>query len=84
MLLYIARFCVLIYDLRVYESFRKFGDRNIVLAKYPFVSGRTGDLLRTTCGKHSAFPVNYQSENCIAENRRCFFVNILIARICGF
>ena len=62
------------------KVFRKFGDRNIVLANSPYVSSRTGDLLRTTCGKRCVYPVNYQSENGIADKRRYFLGQVLIAQ----
>ena len=32
-----------------------------------FVSGRTGDLLRTTCGKRCVFPANYPFWNWVAS-----------------
>ena len=60
----------------IMNVFRKFGDRNIVLANSPFVSGSIGDLLHTTCGTHCVFPANDQSENWIAT--------ILIARTLWF
>ena len=64
------RVCVLIHVFRDYDLFSSFGDHNIVLAKTPFVSGRTGDLLHTTVGKHCVFfSVTYQSENWIADNK---------------
>ena len=48
----------------IMKVFRKFRDRNIVLPMPPFVSGRTCDLLRTTCGKGCCvFLVNYQPMN---------------------
>ena len=62
------------------KFFGKFRDRIIILAKSPFVSDRCGDLLRSTCGMRGVFPVIYQFENCIADKRSSFFVNILMRR----
>ena len=57
---------------------RRFRHCNVVLAKSPFVSCRTGDLLRTTCGKHCVCFVDYKHWNFIADKSRNLFVNILI------
>ena len=56
----------------IVKVFRYFWDRNILRAKSPPISGRTGDLLRTIFGKFSVFPVNHLSENWIAAKRRDF------------
>ena len=51
---------------------RYFWDRNILWAKFPPISGRTGDLLRRIFEKFCVFPINHLSENWITARRRDF------------
>ena len=57
------------------KVFREFRDRNIVLAKSPFVSGRTGSLLRTNSGKCCVFPVIISPKTRLQIKKDIFLVN---------
>ena len=53
--------------------FRKFGDRNIVLENIPLVFPVEQAIYFARLAESiEVFPVNYQSENCIADKRRYF------------
>ena len=56
----------------IVKVFSYFWDRNILWAKYPSISGRTGDLLLRIFGKVCVLPVNHLSENWITAKRRDF------------
>ena len=56
----------------IVKVFRDFWDRNILSAKSPPISDRTGDLLCLLFGKFYVFPVNHLSENWITAKRSDF------------
>ena len=70
---FLCSFYVFIHVFVIVKVFRYFLDRNIISAKSPTISGRTGDLLLTMFGKFYVPSVNHLSENQITAKRRVFF-----------